>query len=46
MNLNELDTASHPTIPYRKPKRGQLRALADARAYALKRNPEITDRAW
>ena len=33
-------------VPFKKPKRGTLRTLADARAYALKRNPDITDRAW
>ncbi len=36
---------AHP-VPYTKPKRGELRTLADARAYALKRNPDVTDRAW
>jgi len=33
-------------IPYTKPKRGALRTLADARAYAIKRDPGTTDRAW
>jgi hypothetical protein len=36
---------AHP-VPYTKPKRGELRTLADARAYAIKRNPGTTDRAW
>lgn len=27
-------------------KRGELRTLADARAYALKRNPGTADWAW
>ena len=36
---------AHP-VPYRKPKPGELRTLADARAYAIKRNPGTTDRAW
>jgi hypothetical protein len=40
-----------PSVPGRqlhgkKPKRGELRTLDDARAYALKRNPGTTDRAW
>jgi hypothetical protein len=26
-------------VPYKKPKRGELRTLADARAYAIKRDP-------
>jgi hypothetical protein len=30
---------SHP-VPYIKPRRGELRTLADARAYALKREPD------
>ena len=33
-------------VPYTKPKRGELRTLADARAYALKRDPGTTDQAW
>jgi hypothetical protein len=36
---------AHP-VPYTKPKRGELRTLADARAYALKRDPATSDRAW
>lgn len=33
-------------IPYKKPKRGELRTLADARAFAIKRNPSPTARHW
>jgi hypothetical protein len=35
---------AHP-VPYTRPKRGALRTLADA-AYAIKRDPGTTDRAW
>jgi len=33
-------------VPFKKPGRGELRTLADARAYAIKRDPGTTDRAW
>ena len=33
-------------VPYTKPKRGEPRTLADARAYTIKRDPGTTDRAW
>jgi hypothetical protein len=46
LNCRELDSRARRSGPYTKPKRGELRTLADARAYILKRKPGTTDRAW
>jgi hypothetical protein len=35
--MNWIRALAHP-VPYTKPKRGERRILADARAYAIKRD--------